>query len=316
MNILVTGGAGFFGSHLIPVLLEKGVDVVAFDIAKQPASLSSVLDRITYVRGDLASPADLYRAVASHEITDVFHLGAILAGPCEENPVVGFQVNFLSTLTLLDASLALKVRRFVMASSISVFGRDVQEPVPDNAPKNPTNIYGQTKLASEHLLLWYARKHGLDTRGVRLAWVFGPGRTTGITAPYTSFLLDAIARGEALEVTNPDEIGDWIYIKDVVKAILCAWETENPRQRIYNISGSVRSVREVIEVATRYRPDSRVTFREAETRLSPYPAHYDDSVAREELGWEPSYNIEDAVREHLDIVSRGVSIREDYSFAP
>ena len=68
-----------------------------------------------------------------------------------------------------------------MISSISVFGRDVEEPVKDEAVKNPETIYGQTKLASEHLMLWYARKHGLDTRALRFTWVFGPGRTTGTT---------------------------------------------------------------------------------------------------------------------------------------
>jgi UDP-glucose 4-epimerase len=135
MRVLVTGGAGFIGSYLVPMLLEKGAEVVVFDVAAQPTSLGSIRDRITYIRGDLASPADLYRAMMSQAITDVFHLGSILAGPCEENPIMGFRVNFQSTQALLDASLALKVNRFVMVSSISVFGRDVAEPVRDDAVK-------------------------------------------------------------------------------------------------------------------------------------------------------------------------------------
>jgi UDP-glucose 4-epimerase len=133
LRALVTGGAGFLGSYLIPALLDRGAEVVAFDLAKDPPALAPVWDRITYVRGDLASSADLYRTTMSQGITDVFHLGAVLAGPCEENPVMGFQVNFFSTLTLLDAAVALGVKRFVMISSISVFGKDVQEPVPDHA---------------------------------------------------------------------------------------------------------------------------------------------------------------------------------------
>jgi nucleoside-diphosphate-sugar epimerase len=190
-----------------------------------------------------------------------------------------------------------------MVSSISVFGRDVTEPVSDLAVKNPETIYGQTKLASEHLMHWYARKHGLDTRALRFTWVFGPGRTTGITALYSSLILDAMARGKPLTIPNPDERGDWLYIQDAVKAILTLWEAKEPRQRIYNVAGGVHSIREVVQIARKIRPDAQVTLQEGGKSLSPYPAAYDDTPARREIGWEPGYKIEAAVREHIGIVS-------------
>ena len=303
MKALVTGGAGFIGSYLIPELLNLGSEVVVFDRMAEPTGLREVRKEITYVQGELASTADLYRVMMSHAITDVFHLGAVLAGPCEENPVLGFQINFGSTQALLDAALNRGVNRFVMLSSISVFGRDVTEPVADQAVKNPETIYGQTKLAGEHLLLWYARKHGLDTRALRFTWVFGPGRTTGITALYSSLLLDRIARGEEVIVSNPDEQGDWLYIRDAVKAIRTLWQADHPRQRIYNIAGGVHSIREVMAIAQKIRPDARVTLVEGGQNQSPYPAAYDDTAARREIGWQPEYTIEKAVQEHLEIVS-------------
>ncbi len=310
MRALVTGGAGFIGSYLIPELLELGAEVVVFDAATEPKSLEGIWDRISFVRGDLASRADLYRVMISNHISDIFHLGALLAGPCEENPVMGFAVNFQSTQTLLDAALACGVNRFIMLSSISVFGMDVTEPVQDHAVKNPETIYGQTKLAGEHLLQWYARKHGIDARALRFTWVFGPGRTTGITAVYSSLILDAIARGEDVTIPNPDEKGDWLYIKDAVKAILALWRAEKPTQRIYNIAGGVHSIREVVAIASGYRPEARVTLVESGKSLSPYPACYDDGPARKELGWNPEYTLEEAVKEHLDIVSgRNKSIK-------
>jgi nucleoside-diphosphate-sugar epimerase len=284
------------------MLLEKGAEVVVFDLAAQPAGLQPVWDRITYVRGDLGAPADLYRVMMAQRITEVFHLGSILAGPCEENPLMGFRVNFASTQALLDASVALKVKKFVMISSISVFGRDAAEPVRDDAAKNPETIYGQTKLASEHLLLWYARKHQLDTRAVRFTWVFGPGRTTGITALYSSLILDAMARGEAITIPNPDETGDWLYVKDAIRALWLLHEAERPKQRIYNIAGGVHSIREVVEIARRYCLESKVTLVEGGKKMSPYPAAYDDSMARKEIGWLPDYGIEAAVREHIRAV--------------
>lgn len=303
MRVLVTGGAGFIGSYLIPRLLDQGLEVAVFDLAAEPKSLAPFWDRLTYVQGDLGSPADLYRAMLSYRPQGVFHLGALLAGPCEDNPVRGFQVNFGSTQVLLDASLALSVEKFFMVSSISVFGRDAVEPVADQAVKNPETIYGQTKLASEHLLRWYARKHGLDTRALRFTWVFGPGRTTGITALYSSLILDAIARQEAITILNPSERGDWIYVKDAVKAILTFWEASDPKQRIYNICGGVHSIGEVVAMAIQVKRDAPVTIADSEQTLSPYPVAYDDSAARQDLGWVPDYTVEAAVREHLLVVS-------------
>ncbi len=303
MRVLVTGGAGFIGSHLIPTLLEGGAEVVAFDLATDPPALGPVRDKITYVRGDLASPEDLYRTTLIHRPTDIFHLGSLLADPCDENPVLGFRVNFGSTLALLDAAAALKVRRFILTSSISVFGKGVAEPVKDDAPKNPSNVYGQTKLACEHLLHWYAQKRGVDARALRFTWVFGPGRTTGITALYSSLLLDAIAQGQSLDVTNPEETGDWLYVKDAVRALLALWRADEAPQRIYNIAGGVHSIRQVLEIAQRLRPESRVVLHADGKRFSPYPAAYDDTPARRELGWQPAYSIEAAVEEHLQIVA-------------
>lgn len=303
MRVLVTGGAGFIGSYLVPALLARGYEVTVFDLATEPATLAAHGDRIGYIRGDLGAPSDLYRAMMTCRPEAVFHLGAILAGPCEENPIRGFAVNFGSTQALLDASVALKVRKFFMISSIAVFGRDAEEPVRDDAAKNPGTIYGQSKLACEHLLQWYADKRGLDTCALRFAWVFGPGRRTGITATYSSLLLDAIARGESIAVANPEERGDWIYVKDAVKAIFAVCDAPELRQRIFNIAGGVHSISEVVGIATTLRPDARVELAPSSATLSPYPVAYDDSAARRDLGFQPDYTIELAVAEHLRLVA-------------
>jgi UDP-glucose 4-epimerase len=302
MRVLVTGGAGFIGAYLVPALLQRGYEVTVFDAAA-PAALAFRRDQVQYIRGDLGAPADVYRAMISCRPQGVFHLGAILAGPCEENPQRGFAVNFGSTQVLLDVSVALGVRKFFLVSSISVFGRDACEPVADDAVKNPETIYGQTKLACEHLLQWYAAKRGLDACALRFTWLFGPGRTTGITALYSSLILDAIARGEPVTVPNPDERGDWLYVKDAVKAILALWDASGLRQRIFNVAGGVHSIREVVGIACRLRPDARVELASGGASLSPYPTAFDDSAARRELGFQPDYTIEQAVAEHLRTVA-------------
>jgi UDP-glucose 4-epimerase len=241
----------------------------------------------------------------TQRITDVFHLGALLAGACEQDPPRGLSVNLGSTATLLDAALATGVNRFIMLSSIAVFGRDAPEPVADDAVKNPETVYGQSKLASEHLMRWYAREHGLDTRALRFTWVFGPGRTTGITALYSSLILDAIARGEPMRVPNPDERGDWLYVEDAVGAIMALWRAADPGQRIFNISGGVHSIREVVDMARQWKSVEGIEMVDGGASRSPYPVSYDDGPARRQLGWRPDYSVESAVREHLEIVARG-----------
>ena len=146
MRILVTGGAGFIGSHLVRALLRQGDEVVVFDRVPVPHLLQDIMDSITYVQGDSASDLDLYRAVATNGIEGIFHLGALMAGVCEQNPPLAFQVNFRSTQVLLDAAVACGVKRFFFMSSISLYSPTSVEPVPEDAPKDPATIYA-TKTA-------------------------------------------------------------------------------------------------------------------------------------------------------------------------
>jgi UDP-glucose 4-epimerase len=134
MRILVTGGAGFIGSHLVRALLRQGDEVVVFDRVPVPHLLQDIMDSITYVQGDSSSDLDLYRAVATNGIEGIFHLGALMAGVCEQNPPLAFQVNFRSTQVLLDAAVACGVKRFFFMSSISLYSPTSVEPVPRIPP--------------------------------------------------------------------------------------------------------------------------------------------------------------------------------------
>lgn len=302
MKILVTGAAGFIGSYLVPDLVQKGHKVIATDIAPFPNVLEPVTDDIEYIRADMSREADIYRLMVKARPEAVIHLLSLLAGPCEENPMFGFQVNFQSTMTLLDAGVNLGLEKFIMTSSISVFGRGLPEPVKDDAEKYPATIYGQTKLACEHLLDWHRRKSGLKTGAVRFPWVFGPGRETGITALYSSKLLDAVAKGEPLTIDNPDESGDWLYVKDAVKSLNLLLEAEEQPQIAYNIMGGLYSIRSVMDLVKKIRPEAKIEYIEGKQAQSPYPSAYDDSNAKKDLGWKADYSIEDAVKEHIEVV--------------
>lgn len=301
MSVLVTGAGGFIGSYLIPALLEKGHEVVATDITKEPERIVA-LKSVRYYCADLSREADVYKLMGDVRPEKVIHLASLLAAPCENDPGLGYRVNFNSTLALLDACRVFGATRFVMTSSISVFGKNLPEPVVDDEIKQPLTIYGQTKLACEHLMEWYRRVHGFSSGAVRFPWVFGPGRTTGITAEYSSKLLDTIASGEKLVITCPEEKGDWLYIKDAVKALLILLEKEEQPQIAYNIMSGLYTVREAMSIAQSLFSDAQIEIGEGKEVTSPYPTSYDDSKARQEIGWRPDYSIEDAMKEHVEII--------------
>ncbi|KGM38436.1 hypothetical protein JY97_16225 [Alkalispirochaeta odontotermitis] len=303
MSVLVTGAGGFVGSYLIPALLKKGYEVIATDVTNEPEWIAA-LGSVRYYRADLSRDADVYKLMGSVRPKKVVHLASLLAGPCEKNPALGYRVNFNSTLALLDACQTFDANRFIMTSSISVFGKNLPEPVADAEIKQPLTIYGQTKLACEHLMGWYRRVHGFSSGAVRFPWVFGPGRTTGITAEYSSKLLDNIALGKKLVITNPEEKGDWLYIKDAIKALLILLELENQPQIAYNIMSGLYTVREAMTIAQFLFPDVEIEIVESDEVTSPYPTSYDDSKARQEIGWKPDYSIRDAMKEHVEIIRK------------
>jgi UDP-glucose 4-epimerase len=299
MRILVTGGGGFIGTHLTRALLKQGDEAVVFDLAPETAMPEDLRGRTTYVRGDCASEIDLYRVMASQNVEGVFHLGALMGGACEPNPPHAFQVNFRSTQVLLDACVTLGVKRFFFMSSIAVYDPAQPEPVPDDGIKNPPNIYGQTKLAGEHLMRWYTDTYGLDTRGVRPTWVWGPGRVNGLTALYTTAMINNIAAGGRVHIENPEERGDWLYIHDCVKAMMLLWNAKDPGRRVYTLCGSVHTLREVAEIAADYCKNTMVTFADKVLPPALYAVRFDDSAARRDLQWTPEYPIHDAVKDHI-----------------
>ncbi len=303
MSILVTGACGFIGSYLIPALMENGYEVVATDITNEPDWITD-LETVRYFRADLSREAEVYKLMGAVRPDKVIHLASLLAAPCENNPGLGYRVNFMSTVALLDACVTFGANRFVMTSSISVFGKGLPEPVKDSAEKLPLTVYGQTKLSCEHMMEWYRRVRGLSTSAVRFPWVFGPGRTTGITAEYSSKLLDTIAAGEKLVIDKPEEKGDWLYVKDAVKSLILLLEVTDQPQIAYNIMGGLYTVREAMEIAQKIFPDARIDILDGEETASPYPTSFDDSKARSDLGWEPDYTLEQAMKEHVDIMRK------------
>lgn len=301
MKALVTGAGGFIGRYLVPALVDKGYSVVATDLVVPKDVHSS--EQLVWKPLDVSRSDSVYKMMLTERPDAVIHLVSWLAGPCEADPLRAWEINFLSAQYLLDAGIAAGLKRFVFSSSISVFGKGLPEPVQDDAVKEPGTMYGQTKLACEHMLRWYKNKHGVEVGAVRFPWVYGPGRENGITAMYSSKLLDALARHEPLHITSPEEKGDWLYVKDAVSALILVLESKTIPQVGYNIMSGLYSIREAMAVAKKVCPEAVISFaNDARPSDNPYPLSYDDSRARRDLGWNPAYTLEAGFREHIAIM--------------
>jgi UDP-glucose 4-epimerase len=115
-------------------------------------------------------------------------------------------------------------------------------------------------------------------------------------------MINRIAAGGEVYIDNPDERGAWLYVHDCVKAVMLVWNANRPAERIYTVSGSVHSIREVAQIAMKYCPGSKIVFSEKTTEPSPYATNFDDSPIKRDLGWKAEYTIEEAVRDHLSVV--------------
>lgn len=302
MKALVTGGAGFIGSHLSERLLDQGAQVTALDCftdyyprAIKEANIAALRTRPGY-RFVETSIADADLPSLLDDTTHVFHLAA-QAG-VRKSWGREFQVytslNVDATQILLEACVGRPVERVVYASSSSVYGDAAPLPMPEEIPLHPVSPYGVTKLAAEQLCYLYFVNHGVPTVSLRYFTVYGPRQR-----PDMGFhrFFTALLDGRALV-----QYGDGLQTRDFTFVADAAWATHMAAVRgvpggVYNIGGGSRvSLREVFEML------GRVTGREVRIDHQPVQkgdmrdTYADTSRARADLGFAPSVTLEEGLR--------------------
>src|SRR5690242_19751033 len=167
MRVLVTGGAGYIGSVVTEQLVADGHEVVVYDNLSK-GHLDAIVDGAEFVEAELLDAETLNRTLSERQIEAVIHMAASsLVGESVDHPNKYFQNNVIAGLMLLDAMLACGVKQLVFSSTAAVYGEPEAQPIEETAVTNPTNPYGETKLAFEHALKWYDRAYGLRYASLR-----------------------------------------------------------------------------------------------------------------------------------------------------
>ena len=303
MRVLVTGGAGYIGSVVTEELLSDGHEVVVFDNLYK-GHRGAVVEGAEFVEGDLADGARVREALKSQGTEAVIHMAAdSLVGESVTDPAKYYRNNVSAGLSLLDAMRERGVTRLVFSSTAAVYGEPEKQPVEETDALQPTNPYGETKLAFERALRWYEGAYGLRSASLRYFNAAGATERCGeVHSPETHLipivLQAAAGRRPHVEVYGEDYptrdgtcVRDYIHVVDLARAHVAALSILGDRSAVYNLGcgGEGYTVKQVIDAAR------EVTGRDIPVRVGarragdPAVLVASSEKIRRELGWSPRF---------------------------
>ncbi len=302
MNIFVTGGAGYIGSATTEALLKAGHSVTIYD-SLVTGHRQAVPENATLIHASLEDSHALAEALTGATFDAVMHFAAFIeAGESMKDPGRFYQNNLVNSLRLIETAVEADIKRFVLSSTAAVY-RSSDEPLTEESPLGPTNVYGHTKLVIEQALEWYREIHGLHYAALRYFNACGalPGR--GEAHRPESHLIPRVlgvplGQLESISIFGADyptrdgtNIRDYIHVADLVSAHLLALDALGERDRlVYNVgNGSGYSVREVIETARAVTGHPIPALESPRRPGDPARLVASSEKMRRELGWEPQH---------------------------
>ena len=304
MNVLVTGGAGFIGSHLTEALVARGEHVRVLDnlATGHFENLDAVRERIEWIEGDIADVDTVQHAARETDV--IFHQAALPSVPRSiKNPRASHDANLTGTLNVLLAARDNRVKRVVMASSSSVYGNSPKLPKVETFEPAPLSPYAVTKLAGEYYAQVFANLYGVSTICLRYFNVFGPrqdpnSQYAGALAKFVHCAL----HGEPYPVYGDGEQSrDFTYIENVVRANLLAAASEMDGAAVVNVAGGARTtLNQIIATLNELTAQNLPTQYGAPRAGDVLHSHADISRARALLHYEPTVDVREGLRRTVE----------------
>jgi UDP-glucose 4-epimerase len=302
MRVLVTGGAGYIGSVVTEELVKDGHEVVVYDNLIK-GHRGAVVEGAGFVEGDLLDDRTLRETLKEYRVEAVIHMAAFsLVGESCELPSKYYHNNVVAGLVLLDTMIECDVKRIVFSSTAATYGEPESQPIYETARNNPTNPYGESKLAFEKAMYWYDRAYGLKYVSLRYFNAAGASEKCGEDHDPESHIIPialqaATGKRSHVEIYGDDYptpdgtcLRDYIHVIDLARAHILALKGSR-QSAIYNLGcgGNGYSVREVVETA------KQVTGKDIPVRMGPRRAGDPATLIassdkiKSELGWQPQF---------------------------
>lgn len=297
MRIAVFGGGGFIGSTIADRLLKDGHELRIFERPRvEPYRQFSDDERVEWLTGDLMSIHDVSTAIDGVDV--VLHLvSTTLPKSSNDDPIYDVQSNLVATLQLLNAMVAKRVRKIVFISSGgTVYGNPTYLPLDESHPTEPRVSYGITKLAIEKYLLMYQSLHGIKANILRVANPFGERQRVETAQGAVGVFLSKAIQNQPIEIWGDGSVTrDYLYVSDVAEAFARAVNYDGAKS-VFNISSGVgTSLNEMIGLLERVLGREVVRHYQPGRPFDVPVSVLANSLARQELGWEPQVTLEDGI---------------------
>jgi len=296
MRVLVTGGTGFIGAHVLDRLASDGHTVACFDIA-EPTPVAEQADGVTFYQGDVTDPVEVGAALATFDPDRIVHLASLLGRGSQQNPRRAVSVNVDGTLTLLELADSHDVDRVVVASSVSSYGdmSGEHDRLTETVVQQPDNVYGLTKYAVERLGETYEEETGVEFAALQPVHGLGPDRVRGNVED--AFVVKAAISGEAITVPPIEQPVEIVYVEDTALAFVRATLAESLSHARYLVGTGERvTLVDIVEMVRERVPDAELTLG-SERGADELPAHppTDTTRIRDDIGWDPTHTVEEAI---------------------
>ncbi|MDV3307217.1 MAG: NAD-dependent epimerase/dehydratase family protein [Cyclobacteriaceae bacterium] len=302
-TILVIGAGGQLGSELTQGLRDhySNATVIATDI-REPAGHSGNFEHL-----DATDRDALYRLLGRYKVTQLYHLAAVLSAKGEQDPEPAWRLNMDSLINVLQAAVEFRIERVYWPSSIAVFGpMTPRDNTPQHTVTDPTTIYGISKISGERWCAWYHARYGVDVRSLRYPGLIGyKSRPGGGTTDYAvDIYFSAVKDKRYTCFLREDTRLPLMYMEDAIRATLQLMEADADQINVrssYNIAAMSVTPAEIADSIRRHMPEFEIRY-EPDYRQAiadTWPRSIDDSAARNDWGWQPSYGLEEMTADML-----------------